>query len=90
MASERFAFTDRAIRIIAEDKIQAAIRAGEFDNLPGLGEPFDCCDEQYDPNWWVRRKLKDEKLAAARIHEWTLIREGKDVMDGIPQAVRRS
>lgn len=62
MATERFAFTDRAIRIIAEDKIQAAIRAGEFDNLSGLGEPFDWCDEPYDPNWWVRRKLKDERL----------------------------
>lgn len=62
MATERFAFTDRAIRIIAEDKIQAAIRAGEFDNLPGLGQPFDWCDEPYDPNWWIRRKLKDEDL----------------------------
>jgi hypothetical protein len=64
MATERFALTDRAIRIIAEDKIQSAIRAGEFDNLSGLGEPFDWCDEPYDPNWWVRRKLRDENLTS--------------------------
>lgn len=82
MATERFALTDRAIRIIPEDKIQSANRAGEFDNLPGLGEPFDWCDEPYDPNWWVRRKLKDEKLAA-RVNEWSLIREGKNVVDGM-------
>ncbi len=28
--------SDRAIQIIADNKIRAAIEAGEFDNLPGL------------------------------------------------------
>lgn len=62
MALETFAFTDRAIQIIAEDKIQTAIRNGLFDNLPGLGEPFSWCDEPYDPNWWIRQKLRHESL----------------------------
>lgn len=62
MALETFAFTDRAIQIIAEDKIQTAIRNGLFDNLPGLGEPFSWCDESYDPNWWIRGKLTEEQL----------------------------
>lgn len=62
MALETFAFTDRAIQIIAEDKIQTAIRNGLFDNLPDLDEPFSCCDESYDSNWWIRGKLKEEKL----------------------------
>lgn len=60
--SSVFAFTDRAIRIISEGKIQAAIRAGEFDNLPGFGKPSPLCDEPYDPNWWIRRKLQHEGL----------------------------
>lgn len=54
--------TDRALRIVAEDKIQAAIREGLFDNLPGFGQPSALCDEPYDPNSWLRRKLAHESL----------------------------
>ena len=54
--------SDRAIQIIAENKIRAAIEAGEFDNLPGLGQPAAIFDEPYDPHWWIRRKLKREAL----------------------------
>jgi hypothetical protein len=58
--------TDRVIQIVAENRIQAAIEAGEFDNLPGLGKPAAICDEPYDPCWWIRRKLKRESLTAVR------------------------
>jgi hypothetical protein len=54
--------SDRAIQIVAENKIRAAIEAGEFDNLPGLGQPAAIFDEPYDPHWWIRRKLKREEL----------------------------
>jgi hypothetical protein len=54
--------SDRAIQILAENKIRAAIEAGEFDNLPGLGQPAAIFDEPYDPHWWIRRKLKREQL----------------------------
>jgi hypothetical protein len=56
--------TDRVIQIVAENKIQAAITAGEFDNLPGLGKPAAIFDELYDPHWWIRRKLKRESLTS--------------------------
>ena len=62
MTPEPPKFSERALRIVAENKIQAAIRAGEFDNLPGLGKPAAVIDEPYDPNWWIRRKLKREQL----------------------------
>jgi hypothetical protein len=55
-------FSDRAIRIIAEDKIWSAIEAGEFDHLPGLGQPLASLEEPYDENWWLRRKLRAERL----------------------------
>jgi hypothetical protein len=65
--------TDRAIQIIAENKIRAAIEAGEFDNLPGFGKPAAIFDEPYDPYWWIRRKLEREQIAispeAARVFE---------------------
>jgi DnaJ-like protein len=59
--------TDRAIQIIADNKIRAAIDAGEFDNLPGFGKPAVIFDELYDPHWWIRRKLQREQLTISRV-----------------------
>jgi hypothetical protein len=64
MSESKPALSDRAIQIIADNKIRAAIEAGEFDNLPGLGKPSAIIDEAYDPYWWIRRKLKREELFA--------------------------
>lgn len=58
--------SDRAIRVIAENKIRAAIEAGDFDNLPGFGKPSSIIDEPYDPHWWIRRKLRQERLVIAK------------------------
>lgn len=57
-------FSDRAIQLIAEDKIRTAIEAGEFDHLPGLGKPLPLLEEPYDENWWLRRKLQAEALVS--------------------------
>ncbi len=59
-------FSDRALQIIADNKIRAAIEAGEFDNLPGFGRPSAIIDEPYDPYWWIRRKLRREQLGTKR------------------------
>jgi hypothetical protein len=56
------AFSDRALRVVAENKLRAAIEAGEFDNLPGLGKPSPLIDEPYDSLWWVRQVLRAEQL----------------------------
>ena len=55
-------FNENVIRIIAENKLQTAIENGEFDNLPGLGKPFEFDERDYHPNWWIQRKLEREKL----------------------------
>jgi hypothetical protein len=62
MSTQRPLLSDRAIQIIADNKIRAAIEAGEFDNLPGFGQPSTICDEPYDPHWWIRRKLAREGI----------------------------
>jgi hypothetical protein len=64
MPDDRIPFSDRAIQIVAENKIRAAIEAGEFDNLPAFGKPAAICDEPYDPFWWIRRKLQREQLTS--------------------------
>ncbi len=68
MANDRPLFSDRAISIVAENKLRAAIEAGEFDNLPDFGRSSELVDEPYDPHWWIRRKLKSE--AANKREDW--------------------
>lgn len=46
----------------AEELIRAAQEAGEFDKLPGFGQPIPGIDEPHDEYWWVREKLKREGI----------------------------
>ena len=43
-------------------QIDAAKARGEFDHLPGHGEPLPGIDGRYDPDWWLKEKLAREKL----------------------------
>jgi hypothetical protein len=45
-----------------EQVIQQAIRAGEFDDLPGAGKPLPELGTTHDPDWWIRRKIEREGL----------------------------
>lgn len=49
---------------LVERQIRAAQERGEFDNLPGAGQPLDLSDAD-DPNWWVRRYLERNNLSLA-------------------------
>jgi hypothetical protein len=49
---------------LAEERIRAALAEGQFDGLPGLGQPIGGIDEPYDELWWVRQKLAREQLSA--------------------------
>jgi hypothetical protein len=62
--------SERALQIVADNKIRTAIEADEFDDLPGLGKPSPLIDEPYDPLWWVRRKLRQENLPADPRDGW--------------------
>ena len=62
--------SDRALQIVAENRIRSAIEEGQFDNLPGMGKPSPLIDQPYDPLWWVRAKLKAEDLRADPADGW--------------------
>jgi len=49
---------------LAEQRIQSALAAGQFDNLPGFGKPIPGIDEPHDDLWWVKDKLKREQLSS--------------------------
>ena len=58
--------TDENLRqSFVERRIQEAIDAGEFDDLPGAGKPIDDLDITYDPSWWVRKWVKRERVRDA-------------------------
>ncbi|HYH50686.1 MAG TPA: DUF1992 domain-containing protein [Acidimicrobiia bacterium] len=46
-----------------ERKIRESMERGEFDNLPGAGQPIADLARPYDELWWLRKKLRDEKLS---------------------------
>jgi hypothetical protein len=45
-----------------ERQIREGIERGEFDDLPGKGKPIPDVDGHHDELWWVRKKLKREKV----------------------------
>lgn len=54
---------------LPERRIREAMDRGEFDNLPGEGEPLVGLDD--DPNWWVKAWIERERLQAANLVEPT-------------------
>lgn len=46
-----------------ERQIREAAERGEFDNLPGAGEPFTDLHQPYDELWWIKEKFRRENLA---------------------------
>lgn len=47
----------------AERKIREAQEEGQFDKLPGFGQPIPGIDQPLDDDWWLKQKLKAEKLS---------------------------
>jgi hypothetical protein len=43
-------------------QVREATERGEFDDLPGAGQPIPNLDKPFDELWWVKAKLRDEGL----------------------------
>lgn len=46
-----------------DKQIREATERGDFDDLPGAGEPLRDGRQPYDEQWWLKRKLRDEGVA---------------------------
>lgn len=44
-------------------QIREAQERGDFDDLPGAGRPLADLDRPRDPDWWIRRKLREERFS---------------------------
>ena len=47
---------------LAERRIREAAERGEFDDLPGSGEPLPGLKGTYDPHWWVKEWVRRTSL----------------------------
>ncbi|MEU6133335.1 DUF1992 domain-containing protein [Nocardioides sp. NPDC047086] len=50
-----------AVALLADFQVRKAIARGDFEDLPGSGEPIDLPD-QHDPEWWVRKLVEREHV----------------------------
>ena len=46
-----------------ERQIREAQETGEFDQLSGFGQPCQSMDEPITENWWLKKKIKRERLS---------------------------
>jgi hypothetical protein len=66
-------------------QIRQARERGEFDDLPGAGEPLSDLGNPYDEMWWVKRKLRDENLSYLP-PSLALRKEAHEAVQGATQA----
>jgi hypothetical protein len=45
-----------------DKQIREAEQRGDFDDLPGKGEPLTNASRPSDPDWWIKQKVAEENL----------------------------
>ncbi len=61
--SEKKRIDPRYIPSLADRRIREAMEKGDFDDLPGAGEPIPDLNDGYDPDWWAKKWVKREGLS---------------------------
>jgi hypothetical protein len=79
--------TPEAAAGAAEIAIQQAMRRGDFDNLPGLGQPLPGLDRPPGDDWWIRRKIELEGLSGLGPPALNLRKESAGLQARIDAAV---
>ncbi len=55
--------TPSSYESLVDRQIREAAERGEFDDLPGAGKPLPDLDQRYDAMWWVKDKMRRERLS---------------------------
>ena len=66
---------------IVESALEAAIRRGDFDDLPGLGKPLTGLHNSEDPDWWVKAKMDQEEISGVAPAAFQLRKENAVLED---------
>ena len=67
MSDKRKKIDPRYIPSLADRRIREAMEKGEFDDLPGAGEPIPDLDDGYDPDWWAKKWVQREGLSREEV-----------------------
>ncbi len=46
-----------------DQQIRVAMAKGDFDNLPGAGQPIKDLGPQHDPDWWLKKLIEREQVS---------------------------
>ncbi len=78
----------RALDLIAEQRIQEALRAGQFDDLPGAGVPLELDDDLLIPEEirCIYRVLKNAGFVPPEIESRRAISETRAVLSNLEPA----
>jgi hypothetical protein len=71
--------------------VQRAIERGEFDNLPGMGQPIPDLGTTHDPDWWLKRFVEREQITGVLPPALSLrVEDAKldDILDAEPSERR--
>jgi hypothetical protein len=60
-------------------QIREAAERGEFDNLPGAGQPLPGYGQGYDEDWWLKDLVRRENITGALPTSLLLRREIEDL-----------
>lgn len=83
-------FTEADRAAFVESAIQVAMRRGDFDDLPGAGKPLEGLGSHHDPDWWIRRKIEQEKLTGLGPPALMLRVEDREMDDRLDALSRES
>jgi hypothetical protein len=68
-----------------DKQIREAEQRGEFEDLPGAGQPIPDLDKPFDELWWVKNKLHREGLSCMS-PSVALRKEAHDALEAVSRA----
>jgi hypothetical protein len=75
---------------LAERRIREAAERGEFDDLPGAGQPLPGLTGTYDPNWWVKEWIRRTGLEETLFEVRGTIRSELPKLKGSPDSLEKA
>ena len=71
-------------------QIREAQERGDFDDLPGTGQPIPDRGELYDENWWLKEWVRRENLTGLAPTSLKIRREAEELTDRLARETQES
>jgi hypothetical protein len=71
-------------------QIREAQERGEFDNLPGAGEPIPDRGELHDENWWLKQWIQRENITGLVPQTLKIRKEAEELNDRLAGETQES